>query len=581
MIPDEERKKIKAANDIVEVIGAYVELKASGSNMVGLCPFHKEKTGSFNVSHTKQVFHCFGCQKSGDVFSFVMALEGVTFPQAMERLAARARIPIDQRPKPAVNGHDKNGELKFETICTYDYVDSLDNLVYQVVRQHAACKEKECGYVKTFRQRRPVSAGGWIWDMEGVERVLYRLPDVLRSKQVWICEGEKDADTLVKMGFCATCNVGGAGKWMEGYTESLSKKHVVICGDNDEPGQKHVKTVFDSIAGKVKTLRVVKVPESFKDVTDYASSFSEPEVAKRALLDLHQMAIPFVKGISLPIFKVSELEPMYQRHVMRMSETAYEISKWLPGFASMRSLVPGELVLLLGATGIGKTAALSNIAVSAFPLPTLFFEMELPPELMYERMIALKTNMSCRDVENAYRNGDLLGEDAIDQKLSHIHICTEARQSVADLEHLIIKSELKIGQRPKLVLVDYVGLVRGVGKSRYERVSQVAEDMKVLAKATQTIVIVASQVARREGDEPEIGLSDGKDSGSLENSSGLVLGMWRKAEDTAVVKVLKSTKGGAGIELTCNYNVNTLAITERSRFDDTDVPTKRNQHAND
>lgn len=581
MIPDEDRERIKSANDIVEVIGEHVALKAAGSNMVGLCPFHKEKTPSFNVNRGKQFFHCFGCHKSGDVFTFIMEKEGVKFPDAMQRLADRARLPIENRPQPKVNGRDKSEELKFETICTYDYSDALDNLVYQVVRQHAICKEKACGYVKTFRQRRPVDGGAWAWDMEGVERVLYRLPDVLRSKQVWICEGEKDADTLVKMGLCATCNVGGAGKWLEGYTESLAKKHVVICGDNDDTGQKHVKTVFDSIAGKVKTLRVVKVPDSFKDVTDYSSSFSELEMAKRALLDLHQMTIPFVKGIGLPIYKISELETMYQQHVLRMGETAYEISKWLPGFGGIRSLVPGELVLLLGATGIGKTAALSNIAVSAFPLPTLFFEMELPPELMYERMIALKTKMSCRDVENAYRGGDLLGEEAVDRKLSHIHICTEARQSVADLEHLIIKSELKIGQRPKLVLVDYIGLVRGSGKSRYERVSQVAEDMKVLAKATQTIVIVASQVARRDGDGPEIGLSDGKDSGSLENSSGLVLGMWRTAEDTAVVKVLKSTKGGAGIELTCNYNVNTLAITERSRFEEDDILQQRAQHAND
>ena len=69
-------------------------------------------------------------------------------------------------------------------------------------------------------------------------------------------------------------------------------------------------------------------------------------------------------------------------------------------------------------------------------------------------------------------------------------------------------------ERPRLVLVDYIGLVHGAGKSRYERVSSVAEDLKVIAKVTQTIIIIASQVGRDE--DPEIRLSSGKDSGSLE-----------------------------------------------------------------
>lgn len=555
-----------------------VNVNGQGVQRTARCPFHEDRTASLSVNVTSGLWHCHAGCGGGSVIDLIAKFDGVTAIEVLKRSGVNGNGNVHIAKKESAF----DGELKFETVATYDYVDALDGLVYQVVRQHAACKEKESGYVKTFRQRRPTNNGGWAWDMEGVERVLYRLPEVMRSKQVWVCEGEKDAETLIGLGFTATCNVGGAGKWLEGYTEYLERRHVVICGDNDEPGQKHVKTVFDSIAGKVKTLRVVKVPSQYKDASDYVASFADKETAKTALLDLHQLAIPFVKGVGLPIYRVAELEPLYKRHVQRMSETAYEISRWLPGLGCIRSLVPGELILLLGATGIGKTAALSNIAVSTYPLPTLFFELELPPELMYERLIALKTKMSCLEIEKAYRQGDTLGEEAVDQKLSHIHICTEARQTVQDLETLIVKSELKIGHRPRLVLVDYIGLVQGSGKSRYERVSKVAEDMKVLAKATQTIVIVASQVGRRDGESNEIGLSDGKDSGSLENSAGLVLGLWREDEGTMVVKVLKSTKGGAGKEVKCNYNVDTLAITERSRFDDADIPpTRKEPYATD
>lgn len=88
------REQIRAANDIVEVIGSYLPLKKAGSNFVALCPFHKEKTPSFNVNPQRQVFHCFGCHAGGDVFEFVKQYENIDFPEAVRRLAERARIPL-------------------------------------------------------------------------------------------------------------------------------------------------------------------------------------------------------------------------------------------------------------------------------------------------------------------------------------------------------------------------------------------------------------------------------------------------------------------------------------------------------
>ena len=78
--PDELIDRVRDANDIVDVISACVPLKKRGANFVGLCPFHAEKTGSFNVSPTRQIFKCFGCGKGGNVFNFVMEYENLTFP---------------------------------------------------------------------------------------------------------------------------------------------------------------------------------------------------------------------------------------------------------------------------------------------------------------------------------------------------------------------------------------------------------------------------------------------------------------------------------------------------------------------
>src|SRR5215471_12044554 len=94
LFSDATREQIRAANDIVEVIGAYVPLKRAGGGFVALCPFHKEKTPSFNVNPHKQIFHCFGCGKGGDVFSFVQEYESLDFPEAVRRLAERAKIPL-------------------------------------------------------------------------------------------------------------------------------------------------------------------------------------------------------------------------------------------------------------------------------------------------------------------------------------------------------------------------------------------------------------------------------------------------------------------------------------------------------
>jgi len=88
-------ERIRGASDIVDVIGSYLPLKRAGANFVALCPFHREKTPSFNVNPHRQIFHCFGCHKGGDVFRFVREFENIDFPEAVRRLAERARIPLE------------------------------------------------------------------------------------------------------------------------------------------------------------------------------------------------------------------------------------------------------------------------------------------------------------------------------------------------------------------------------------------------------------------------------------------------------------------------------------------------------
>src|SRR4051812_33718235 len=88
-------ERVRGASDIVDVVGSYLPLKRVGARFTALCPFHKEKTPSFHVNPQLQIFHCFGCHKGGDVFAFVREFESVDFPEAVRRLAERAKIPLE------------------------------------------------------------------------------------------------------------------------------------------------------------------------------------------------------------------------------------------------------------------------------------------------------------------------------------------------------------------------------------------------------------------------------------------------------------------------------------------------------
>ncbi|HHX73850.1 MAG TPA: DNA primase [Firmicutes bacterium] len=101
-LPNDFIDDIRSRFDIVEIVSQYVQLKRSGRNHFGLCPFHGEKTPSFSVSQEKQIFHCFGCGEGGNVFTFLMKMEGYTFPEAVAELAKRAGIPLPEtRTSPA------------------------------------------------------------------------------------------------------------------------------------------------------------------------------------------------------------------------------------------------------------------------------------------------------------------------------------------------------------------------------------------------------------------------------------------------------------------------------------------------
>ncbi|HEX3798756.1 MAG TPA: DNA primase [Verrucomicrobiae bacterium] len=151
---DNTRERIRSASDIVDIIGSYVPLKRAGANFVALCPFHKEKSPSFNVNPQRQIFHCFGCHKGGDVFTFVQEYENIPFPDAVRRLAERAKIPLETENNPAQQQtrHIKDSLLQIHEQIAQRWQNALATEAGgQIARDYLAKRGVSEEAIKIFR----------------------------------------------------------------------------------------------------------------------------------------------------------------------------------------------------------------------------------------------------------------------------------------------------------------------------------------------------------------------------------------------------------------------------------------------
>ena len=147
---------VKQQADIVKVIEGYIRLRKSGAqNYSGLCPFHKEKSGSFSVHAVRQFYHCFGCQASGDVFSFVMKIENVSFPEAVRIVAQKCGIALPKREfssqEEAEGARQRAKLMNLYEAATAFYEDQLRSPEGAVARQYLAGRGMTPENMKTFR----------------------------------------------------------------------------------------------------------------------------------------------------------------------------------------------------------------------------------------------------------------------------------------------------------------------------------------------------------------------------------------------------------------------------------------------
>jgi len=238
--------------------------KKEGKNWITLCPFHPDQNRpNLYIDEEKGTYHCFACNKKGFLYN----------------------------PNYRKSGDRYNKNI----VATYDYKDEQGNLLYQVVRS----------YPKSFSQRRPDGNNGWIWNLKGINPLLYRLPEIIQSTNpVLIVEGEKDVENLMKWGLTATTSPMGTGKWKASYNKYLKDKEIILMPDHDQPGYQHCQQIGQSlqgIAGKIKWLELPDLEEK-EDISDWIKK----DGTKEKLLQLIKQAPDFIlkkydKGTGKPI----------------------------------------------------------------------------------------------------------------------------------------------------------------------------------------------------------------------------------------------------------------------------------------
>lgn len=253
------------ATPLARVLAAVRQYKKSGANYAAKCPAHEDREPSLSIAEGKDGRVLLNCHRGCSNEQIVAAL-GLTMADLFAPDSARASRP-DEKPL-------ADPKVRARLVKTYDYTDETGALLYQ------ACRLVYPDGRKTFRQRKPDPArpGEWIWSLgeAGETRlVLYRLPEVIEGiaagRPVFLVEGEKDVETLVAAGYCATTSPMGAGKWRDEYAATLRGATVYVLPDNDDVGRTHAAMAAGACHAAGCVVKVVELPDlpPKGDVTDW------------------------------------------------------------------------------------------------------------------------------------------------------------------------------------------------------------------------------------------------------------------------------------------------------------------------
>ena len=246
--------------------------KVNDRERKAVCPFHEDTDPSLNFNLATGLFKCFGCDAGGDIFSFYAKKHGLSLRNGQfgEVLSGIAKDFGISNVSGSTSKRKPKKKKWRDPSRVYDYLSADGKkVVHQTVRFDNP---------KEFRQRRPNPKGGKpIWDLKGIEPVLFNLPEVVKEENqtIYVCEGEKDALVANGLGLTGTTCPMGAEKWRPHYNKHLEDKDVIIIPDKDGPGKLHGESVARSLHGTARSIKIVNLPglAEHGDLYDYVCKF--------------------------------------------------------------------------------------------------------------------------------------------------------------------------------------------------------------------------------------------------------------------------------------------------------------------
>ena len=227
--------------EVKDILNKLNKVKQTGKNQyIALCPAHDDRNPSLSISEDNGtiLMHCHANCSIDNICRSIGIESKHLFNN--ENKAQKPLPPIKETTKEVerYNYSDENGEILYYQ----------KRLVYQQSGR------------KTFRSVGIVN-GGEVYSLNGIRRVIYNLPSVISAVQngetIYIVEGEKDANNLIKIGLTATTNIGGAGSWLKEYNSHFVGADVIIIPDNDKAGFEHAKLVYENLQSIAKSIKVV------------------------------------------------------------------------------------------------------------------------------------------------------------------------------------------------------------------------------------------------------------------------------------------------------------------------------------
>ena len=458
----------------MEILKSRLNLRGGPTQWAGRCPCHDDKHASLNIKRADDGTILLKCQAGCETKAICEAL-GIglkdLFPNKVE--SAQRRL-----------------------VEEYDYTDETGKLLFQAVRFEP----------KDFRQRRPDNNGGYTWGLGNTRRVVYRLPELLKTnlgETIFICEGEKDVENLRALGLKSTCNPMGAGKWNREYNQWFKNRHVTVIVDNDEPGRNHAKDIYASlknIVAEIKFIYFSDKPEHY-DVSQWLNNGG----TKDKLFGLVESAPtkPVDKDFSL---KTAIAKTREYTELIKQGKIGRLYLPWptVSGVFGGEGVPMGTIGLLVSLTGVGKSWLGYHMALHATdpeaerePIPTFILNTEMNQNLYIGRLVALldKNPMVSMPGNSAFA-------DEFTRSLSNVVECLESRRLEItdtgdyDIQSVVKLIEDKVNDGYKFIIIDHLGEIDCLGQKEYEAFPKFVKRLRDITRRNHVLILIISHLRK-------------------------------------------------------------------------------------